>query len=101
MATVSSGITPDDRKDIEEILRSSGFFYEFEIQTALEIANETLAKGAEKAVITGSRLLMRMASRLCKLWEECILNTFMGPLLDSRSPEFKEQEAWYPAPAGS
>ncbi len=49
MATVSSGITPDDRKYIEEILRSSGFFYEFEIQTALEIADETLAKGVEKS----------------------------------------------------
>lgn len=49
MATVSKGITLNDRKIIEEILRSSGFFYEFEIQTALEIADETLEKGVEKS----------------------------------------------------
>jgi GNAT superfamily N-acetyltransferase len=49
MATVSKGIKNEDRKNIEEILRSSGFFYEFEIETALEIADETLAKGSEKS----------------------------------------------------
>jgi len=49
MATVSKGIKSEDRKNIEEILRSSGFFYEFEIETALEIADETLAKGTEKS----------------------------------------------------
>lgn len=49
MALVSRGIKPDDRKNIEEILRSSGFFYEFEIETALEIADETLEKGTEKS----------------------------------------------------
>lgn len=47
MTFVSKGIKSGDRKSIEEILRSSGFFYEFEIETALEIADETLAKGAE------------------------------------------------------
>lgn len=47
MATVSKGIKPGDRENIEEILRSSGFFYKFEIETALEIADETLAKGSE------------------------------------------------------
>jgi GNAT superfamily N-acetyltransferase len=47
MAIVSKGIMSGDRKNIEEILRSSGFFYEFVIETALEIADETLAKGSE------------------------------------------------------
>jgi len=47
MAIVSKGIVPEDRKRIEEILRSTEFFYEFEIQTALEIADETLKKGSE------------------------------------------------------
>lgn len=47
MVTVSKGITSDDRIIIEGILRSTGFFYEFEIQTALEIADETLAKGTD------------------------------------------------------
>ncbi len=49
MALVSKGIKSDDRKSIEEILRSTGFFYEFEIETALEIADETLEKGTEKS----------------------------------------------------
>lgn len=47
MAIVSKGIEPSDKKGIEEILRSTEYFYEFEIQTALEIADETLAKGTE------------------------------------------------------
>jgi GNAT superfamily N-acetyltransferase len=49
MALVSKGIKLEDRKNIEEILRSSGFFYEFEIETALEIADETLEKGTERS----------------------------------------------------
>ena len=49
MQTISRGITIQDRKAIEEILRSTDFFYEFEIQTALEIADATLAKGEEKS----------------------------------------------------
>lgn len=49
MALVTKEIKPDDRKNIEEILRSSGFFYEFEIETALDIADETLEKGTEKS----------------------------------------------------
>jgi GNAT superfamily N-acetyltransferase len=47
MATVSKGIKAEDRKNIEEILRSTKYFYDFEIQTALEIADETLTKGIE------------------------------------------------------
>jgi GNAT superfamily N-acetyltransferase len=49
MALVSKGISVNERKSIEEILRSTGYFYEFEIQTALEIADETLIKGIEKS----------------------------------------------------
>jgi GNAT superfamily N-acetyltransferase len=48
MQTVSRGISVGDRKAVEEILRSTEYFYEFEIQTALEIADETLSKGEEK-----------------------------------------------------
>lgn len=47
MATVTSGISKADRKGVEDILRSTGFFYEFEIQTALEITDETIEKGSE------------------------------------------------------
>jgi GNAT superfamily N-acetyltransferase len=47
MAIVSKGINTKDRNSIEEILRSTEYFYDFEIQTALEIADETLSKGTE------------------------------------------------------
>jgi len=49
MAIVSKGISANDRNNIEEILRSTGYFYEFEIQTALEIADETIAVGPDKS----------------------------------------------------
>jgi GNAT superfamily N-acetyltransferase len=49
MAIISKGIMPEDRKGVEDILRSTKFFYEFEIQTALEIADETISKGVEKS----------------------------------------------------
>lgn len=49
MAVISEDISKSDRKQIEEILRSTDFFYEFEIQTALEIADETLAEGMDKS----------------------------------------------------
>ena len=49
MAVVIKGIEPQDRIAIEDILRSTEFFYEFEIQTALEIADETISKGSEKS----------------------------------------------------
>lgn len=47
MIEISSGISPKDKTGVEEILRSTGYFYEFEISTALEIADETLIKGAD------------------------------------------------------
>lgn len=49
MAKVSGGINKEDKNFVEEILRSTGYFYEFEIATALEIADETLLKGTEKS----------------------------------------------------
>jgi len=49
MTRISKGIDKNDRKIIEEILRSTDFFYEFEIQTALNIADETISEGMEKS----------------------------------------------------
>jgi GNAT superfamily N-acetyltransferase len=46
---VSEGITLEDKPRIAEILRSTNFFYEFEIDTALEIADETIRDGSEKS----------------------------------------------------
>lgn len=49
MAVISEGISKDDIKKVEDILRSTDFFYEFEIEIALEIARETVAAGMEKS----------------------------------------------------
>jgi GNAT superfamily N-acetyltransferase len=49
MTEISAGINAKDRKHIEEILRSTEYFYEFEIQTALEIADETISEGMKKS----------------------------------------------------
>jgi GNAT superfamily N-acetyltransferase len=49
MAKITTGLKKEERVRIEEILRSTDFFYEFEIETALEIADETLSKGTEKS----------------------------------------------------
>ena len=47
MAIVSKGIEANDLKGIESILRSTGFFYEFEIEIALFLADETIKTGDE------------------------------------------------------
>ena len=49
MQTILKGIIAEDRNAIEEILRSTDFFYEFEIQTALELADATISMGEEKS----------------------------------------------------
>ncbi len=49
MIRISEDIIKADRKKIEDILRSTDFFYEFEIDTALELADETIELGMEKS----------------------------------------------------
>jgi GNAT superfamily N-acetyltransferase len=49
MAIVSKGISVHERKNIESILRSTEYFYDFEIDTALEIADDTFTRGVEKS----------------------------------------------------
>lgn len=49
MAVISEGINKGDRKKIEEILRSTDFFYEFEIKIALEIADATISEGMKES----------------------------------------------------
>lgn len=49
MAIISKEIIPEDRRKIEEILRSTEYFYEFEIEVALGLADETLANGREES----------------------------------------------------
>jgi len=49
MALLTKGIASGDRGKIEEILRSTDFFYDFEIRTAMDIADETIAIGSEKS----------------------------------------------------
>lgn len=38
-----------DKGFIEEILKSTGFFYDYEIEVAIELAQENLEKGEEKS----------------------------------------------------
>ena len=47
MISISKGISVEDRKSIEEILRSTGFFYDFEIEIALDLVDDTITYGAE------------------------------------------------------
>jgi GNAT superfamily N-acetyltransferase len=49
MITVSKGIHADDLQGIENILRSTGFFYEFEIDIAKGLAEETVNYGNEES----------------------------------------------------
>jgi len=49
MSVILKGISGSDRKGIEAILRSTDFFYEFEIETALELADITIREGSVKS----------------------------------------------------
>jgi GNAT superfamily N-acetyltransferase len=49
MTKITEGIRQTDLNRLEEILRSTGYFYEFEIRIALEIADETISEGMEKS----------------------------------------------------
>jgi GNAT superfamily N-acetyltransferase len=49
MTKITEDIRRTDLNRLEEILRSTGYFYEFEIRIALEIADETISKGMEKS----------------------------------------------------
>jgi GNAT superfamily N-acetyltransferase len=49
MVEISEGIRREEKARLEEILRSTGYFYEFEISTALEIADDTISEGMEKS----------------------------------------------------
>jgi len=57
MAEISFKLTPADRPAMEKILASSGFFYDFEIEVALSLVDETLEKGEEKSGYYWVRLL--------------------------------------------
>jgi GNAT superfamily N-acetyltransferase len=45
---LSKGIRKEDLKGIEDILRSTGFFYEFEIEIAIDLAEYTINAPDEK-----------------------------------------------------
>lgn len=46
---ITKGIRREDVKRLEEILVSTGYFYDFEIRTALEIADQTIFEGMEES----------------------------------------------------
>jgi len=47
MFVVSKGIVAEDLESIEDILQSTDFFYNFEIEIALRLAEETIKTGSE------------------------------------------------------
>ena len=49
MVTVEKGILTEDIKGIEKILRSTGFFYDFEIEIALGLALDSAGLGSEES----------------------------------------------------
>ena len=57
MSEVSFDITPADRPEFEKILKSSGYFYDFEVEVALSLADETFDKGQEKSGYYWVRLI--------------------------------------------
>ena len=57
MAEISFDITADDRPVLEAILKSSGYFYDFEVDVALSLADETIEKGQEKSGYYWIRLI--------------------------------------------
>jgi GNAT superfamily N-acetyltransferase len=46
---ISEGISREDIIYLEKILVSTGYFYDFEIRTALEIAEDTVSEGTEES----------------------------------------------------
>jgi len=57
MPEISFDLTPADRPALEKILSSSGYFYDFEIEVALSLADETFEKGQEKSGYYWIRLI--------------------------------------------
>jgi GNAT superfamily N-acetyltransferase len=49
MLAVEKGILKEDIKSIEKILRSTGFFYDFEIEIALGLALDSAGTGSEES----------------------------------------------------
>jgi ribosomal protein S18 acetylase RimI-like enzyme len=49
MVSVEKGILAEDIKGIEKILKSSGFFYDFEIEIALGLALDSAGIGSEES----------------------------------------------------
>jgi len=47
MISVSKGILAEERNIIEDILTSTGFFYDFEIEIAMGLVDDTIESGTE------------------------------------------------------
>ena len=49
MITIDNNLNKEDKEEIKRIFESSGFFYNFEVDIALSIFDETIEKGQEKS----------------------------------------------------
>lgn len=47
MISITKGLSAEDKNNIEDILKSTGFFYDFEIEIALGLVDDTLTYGTE------------------------------------------------------
>lgn len=47
MLSITKGLSADDGESIRDILQSTGFFYDFEIEIALGLAEDTITYGTE------------------------------------------------------
>ena len=57
MATISKGISDKDRNAVEAILRSTDFFYEFEIDVAMEMVDEIIENGEKKSGLSLMKII--------------------------------------------
>jgi GNAT superfamily N-acetyltransferase len=48
MISISKGLSAGNRKSIEDILKSTGYFYDFEIDIALGLVDDTITYGTEE-----------------------------------------------------
>jgi GNAT superfamily N-acetyltransferase len=73
MPVVLKGISENDRNQIEDILRSSGFFYDFEIDIARDLVNDTLTYGTE---ISGYNWMMLYEGDTLLAFANYVKNSF-------------------------
>ncbi len=63
------GIKQGDKAELRTILESTGFFYDFEVDTALGLVDETCSKGDEAGYFWMKIEEDRQGGSFCYLWK--------------------------------